>query len=264
MPTVSEIAVYPVKSCCQLKAESWEVDDFGFAGDRRWVVIDSETGVFVSQRTHPQMVKMACLPTVSGISLRHDECGELHVPFPEASVTCAATIWDDTCEALDAGEEAAQWCSTVVGKPCRLAYMPDSSFRQVDRRYAAEGVRASFADGFPFLLISEASLELLNSKLDESIPMKRFRPNIVVKGCEAHAEDSWKRIRIGGIEFSGVKDCTRCVMTTVDTDTAEKTKEPLRTLAQYRRTGKGVIFGQNMIHHSVGQLSVGMDVDVLE
>ncbi|MTI14357.1 MOSC domain-containing protein [Sansalvadorimonas verongulae] len=268
MLIVSELAVYPVKSCRQLTATNWTVDSFGLTGDRRWMVIDSNTGLFVSQRTHPQMVKIVCVPTVSGLVLRHPEQGELAVSRPDQGGVCSATVWSDTCGARDAGDNAAQWCSEVIGKSCRLVFMPDTSFRQVDRRYAKEGIRASFADGFPFLLISEASLELLNTKLaengEDSVPMKRFRPNIVVKGCEPHAEDQWNRIRIGGIEFSGVKDCTRCVMTTVNTDTAEKNKEPLRTLAQYRRNDKGVIFGQNMIHHGTGLLSVGMQVEVLD
>ncbi|WP_281646331.1 MOSC N-terminal beta barrel domain-containing protein [Parendozoicomonas sp. Alg238-R29] len=264
MLTVSELAVYPMKSCRQLTADSWNVDSFGFAGDRRWVVVDSKTGIFVSQRTHPQMVKIICLPIVGGISLSHPDMNRIEVVVPGSRSIVQATVWDDTCDAWDAGEDAASWCSEVIGKPCRLVYMPDSTFRQVDRAYAEEGVRTSFADGFPFLVISEASLELLNSKLDDTIPMKRFRPNIVIKGCEPHAEDNWKRIRIGDIEFSGVKLCTRCVMTTVDTETAEKSPEPLRTLAKYRRLNNKVIFGQNMIHHGTGGISKGMSVEILE
>ncbi len=263
MFNVSELAIYPVKSSRQIVVDRWAVDDFGLADDRRWMVIDSQ-GQFITQRTHPALVKMTCSLQESAIVLEAPGQKKLVVNKPEQDKSLTVTVWNDNCEAVDAGEGAASWCSELLNEECRLVYMPDSSFRQVSLKYASAGDRTGFADGFPFLLISEASLADLNSRLEVPVPMLRFRPNIVVSGCEAYAEDTWKRIRIGEMEFTVAKACTRCVMTTINTETLEKNKEPLKTLSTYRRTKKGIIFGQNLIHHGTGELSVGMSVEVLE
>ncbi|MCL6269858.1 MOSC domain-containing protein [Sansalvadorimonas sp. 2012CJ34-2] len=263
MISVSELAIYPMKSCRQLPVNHHRVDAFGLTGDRRWMLIDSN-GKFLSQRTHPVMVQIECSLNDQGINLTAPGMGTLTVPVPGNDNNVIATVWNDDCQALDAGDQAAEWCSTFLKNQCRLVYMPDSSFRQVSLKYAEPGIKTGFADGFPFLLISEASLAELNRRLDIPVPMVRFRPNIVVSGCEAFAEDSWKRIRIGNIDFTVAKPCTRCVMTTINTDTLEKAKEPLKTLSAYRRAEKGVVFGQNLIHHGVGELSIGMSVEVLE
>ena len=264
MVSVSELAIYPLKSCQQRRVSQCEIDTFGLRGDRRWMLVDTQTGDFLSQRSHPIMVRIVCEPTPDGMYLSFEGTEPLHVLVPHQHPVIEATVWGDRCEAADAGDQAAAWCSELLGVNCRLIYMPDTSFRQVSLKYAEKGVRTGFADGFPFLLISEASLADLNQRLDNAVPMLRFRPNIVVSGCEAFAEDNWKRIRIGEIEFAVAKPCVRCVITTIDTATLETSKEPLKTLATYRRTEKGVIFGQNLIHHGTGRLSVGMSVEVLE
>ncbi|CAM3644477.1 MOSC domain-containing protein [Parendozoicomonas haliclonae] len=263
-PVVSQLAVYPVKSLAQYTASSFQVDSFGFAGDRRWMVVKSQDGSFITGRAHPAIVLLRALIGADGLTLISPHGDQVQVPYPVSDQRVMATVWGDTCAAIDAGDEAAHWLSAYLKEDCRLVYMPESTHRQVDPRYAEQGMRTGFADGFPFLLISEASLELLNSKLEQPITMNRFRPNIVVSGCEPHEEDSWKRIRIGDIEFSLVKNCTRCVFTTVDPATGEKGTEPLKTLAGYRRAEKGIIFGQNMVHHGVGQIDLGMPVEILE
>ena len=257
MFNVSELAIYPVKSSRQIVVDRWTVDEFGMADDRRWMVIDSQSQ-FITQRTHPALVKMICSLQESAIVLEASGQKKLTVKKPERGKNLTVTVWNDNCGAVDAGDRAASWCSELLDEECRLVYMPGSSFRQVNLKYAEEGIRTGFADGFPFLLISEASLADLNSRLESPVSMLRFRPNIVVSGCEPFAEDSWNRIRIGDIEFSVVKPCTRCIMTTIDTDTLKRHKEPLKTLASYRRLDSQVIFGQNLIHHGRGELRTGM------
>jgi uncharacterized protein YcbX len=166
-------------------------------------------------------------------------------------------IWKDQCVAVAAGAEADAWFTALLGTPCRLVTMPSSTVRQVDLGYAEPGDPVGFADGFPFLLISQGSLDELNRRLEHPVPMDRFRPNIVVDGCEPHAEDGWSRVTIGEISFRVVKPCARCVITTTDQQTGERGREPLRTLATYRRVGNKVLFGQNLIHDGVGAVRVG-------
>jgi hypothetical protein len=166
-------------------------------------------------------------------------------------------VWRDVCDAVPLGEEVNRWFSDVLELPCQLVYMDESTFRPVNPSFAANNEQVSFADGFPFLLISEASLQDLNQRLDEPIPMNRFRPNLVVSGCEAFAEDNWREIRIGAISFRVVKPCSRCSITTVEQTTGIRGKEPLLTLAQYRRRNGEIFFGQNLIPGEIGMLQIG-------
>jgi uncharacterized protein YcbX len=135
--------------------------------------------------------------------------------------------------------------------------MADQVVRPANPAFAPPGARVSFADGFPFLLISEESLADLNGRLAVPLPMNRFRPNLVVAGCEPYAEDGWKEIRIGDVKLRVVKPCERCLVTTTDQATGERGKEPLRTLATYRKVGNDVMFGQNVVHENTGELRVG-------
>jgi uncharacterized protein YcbX len=174
-------------------------------------------------------------------------------------------VWGDECKAIPASPAAHEWMSQYLGMDCRVVYMPEDSIRLVNPKYAiAPTDHVSFADGFPFLLISQASLDDLNQRLETPLPMNRFRPNFVVSGCTSFAEDTWKRIRIGTMEFHLVKPCARCIVTTVDQQTADRGQEPLRTLAQYRMQDGKILFGQNLVAVGVGQVSVGDAVEVLE
>src|SRR5262249_19187395 len=155
------------------------------------------------------------------------------------------------------------WLSDYLGQKCRLVRMADFTVRRLDERYAKDG-EVGFADGYPFLLISEASLSDLNERLAEPVPMNRFRPNIVTSGSGSYAEDRWKTIRIGTLEFRVVKPCDRCVITTVNQSTGDKGIEPLRTLATYRKSEAGVIFGQNLVHQGTGSIYVGDSIEILE
>jgi uncharacterized protein YcbX len=176
---------------------------------------------------------------------------------PNPTVATTVRVWKDRCAATWLGEPPGRWFSDFLGLPCSLVHMADQSVRLANRSYAPEGTRVSFADAYPFLIISEASLADLNRRLAEPVPMNRFRPNMIIAGSEPYAEDQWSRVEINGIRLRVVKPCDRCVVTTTDQATAERGKEPLRTLGRYRKVGGKVMFGQNAVHETVGRLRVG-------
>ncbi|MBZ5587590.1 MAG: MOSC domain-containing protein [Acidobacteriia bacterium] len=262
--TLSGLSVYPVKSARGIAVEGATVGPRGLDGDRCWMVVD-EGRVFLSQRSHPRLALVSV--TVQGKRLQLVAPGmpPMTVDPPPSDVAAAQVqVWDDVCDAVPAGHEAARWFSSLLGCACELVRMADGSQRRVARRGDAPEAEVGFADGFPFLLISEASLEDLNRRLARRVPMDRFRPNLVVTGCEPYAEDCWSRIRIGQVVFHVVKPCSRCSTTTVDQATGERGREPLATLATYRRVGDKVMFGQNLMHEGVGTLHRGDEVTVLD
>jgi hypothetical protein len=254
---LSGLNIYPIKSARGIALDRSEVDSFGLRHDRRWMVVD-ETGQFLSQRTYPRMALV--VPTIQGGMLRVDAPGmpTLETPVnPSVTVAKRVTVWRDSCGAAWLGEKAAAWFSTFLGVSSSLVHMSEQTVRPADPTHAPEGARVSFADGFPFLLISEESLADLNGRLTEPLPMNRFRPNLVVAGGEPYAEDGWSRIEIGGVALRVVKPCGRCVTTTTDQATAARGLEPLRTLATYRKRDGQVMFGQNVVHEGTGRLCVG-------
>lgn len=225
------------------------------------MVVDA-SGRFLTARTVPGMVRVVAQPVDGGLALSMD--GEhLTVPTPTASPRLTVTVWGDTVEALPARDGG--WLAARLGQDCRLVYMDDSLRRPVDPDYAIDGDITSFADGFPLLLLSEGSLADLNGRLARPVSMDHFRPNLVVSGCPAFAEDGWRRIRIGTVELALVKRCARCVLTTVDPRTGQRTAdgEPLRTLSGYRKAGGGVMFGQNALVIRPGRISLGDTVMVV-
>jgi uncharacterized protein len=221
-----------------------------------------QAGQFISQRSHPRMALVE--PSLNGELLRVDAPGmpTLEVlPVSPTAKTMAVTVWDDVCPASSVGQEAEGWFSEYLGCSCFLVHMDSEGIRPADPEFAPVGTRVSFADGFPFLLISEESLADLNRRLAEPVPMNRFRPNLVIAGAGyPFAEDRWERIRIGDITLSLVKPCSRCVVTTTDQTTTERGKEPLRTLARYRKVNGKAMFGQNAVHDRPGELRVGETV----
>lgn len=257
--------VYPIKSAAGISLDSARVDERGIRLDRRWMVVD-ENGTFVSQREAPRLALIQVSAYQDGLTVKAPGMPSLELPLvPESKKRTLATVWGDAVESLRVGERADRWFGEFLGARCRLVYLPDDSVRPVDPDYGQPGDRVGLADGFPFLLISEASLDDLNERLEQPLPMNRFRPNLVVRGCEPFAEDGWRRVRVGEIEFRVVKPCARCVIATVDQATAATGKEPLRTLATYRKVGSNVLFGQNLIHDSTGgSLRVGDAVEVLD
>jgi uncharacterized protein YcbX len=260
--TLSSLHVYPIKSCGGLSPAEWDVDSFGLRHDRRWMVA-TLTGAFLTQREEPRLALIRPALTPDALVLRAPGMPDLAVPLvPPKSDRVRVEVWDDVTDGVPVAPEAAQWLSRYLGALVRLIWMPDDVLRPTDPTYA-EGYRVSFADGFAFLLISEASLEDLNRRLETPLPMNRFRPNLVVRGTEPFAEDAWRRLRMNGIEIDVVKPCDRCVVTTTDQDTAERGKEPLRTLATFRLVDGKVLFGQNVVHRGTGRLAVGAVVEVV-
>ena len=268
---ISELWIYPVKGLGGIAMAQASLSDRGFVDDRRWMVVDAASK-FMSQRAHPQMAQMAQVAvTLNAVSLTLAAPGmpPLRIARQAAlPALCDVQVWDSVCAAHGMGPAADAWLSRYLGVPCRLVYMPDSTHRAVSPKRAKPGDIVSFADGYPFLLTHEASLADLNARLATPIGMKRFRPNIVVRGAaRAWDEDAWKRVHVdtpaGQVSFRVVKPCGRCVVINVDPTTAQRGKEPLRTLAGFRRQGNAVIFGQNLIQDSAGTLAVGDAVSVV-
>jgi len=261
MIKLSELSIYPVKSCGKISLEQAKLSSFGLEFDRRWMLVD-EQGMMLTQRKHARM----CLiqSQLSNGELTVNAPGMASLIIQASDKKTKATVWEDTCSAFDCGDAASHWFSTFLNTPARLVYFPDDELRQVDLDYAKPGDITAFSDGFPYLLISQASLDDLNSRLQTPVEMTRFRPNLVVTGSEAFAEDQWKRIRIGDIEFSLVKPCSRCTIPSINPATAEKTAEPVKTLASYRLRENKIFFGQNIIANSNGMVEVGTPVEVLE
>jgi uncharacterized protein YcbX len=251
------LSIYPIKAARGIALAESEVDDFGLRYDRRWMVVNA-SGEFLSQRTHPRLALVSA--TIEGDTLRitAPEMPPLETPLhPKETVRSRVAVWGDICSAIWLGESAAGWFSEFLDCVCSLVYMPERAVRPAAPAYAPAGTRVSFADGFPFLLISEESLSDLNRRLAEPVPMNRFRPNLVVAGGEPYGEDEWAEIEIGDLALRVVKPCGRCMVTTTDQATAERGKEPLRTLATYRNRDGEVMFGQNVVHHGRGRLHVG-------
>jgi hypothetical protein len=264
--TLSEIWVYPVKSLGGIRLNTALTEERGLQYDRRWMIIDEEN-VFITQRAHLKMALIDVALTEEGLKiyLRADPSDFVLVPYePVTALPVTVKVWDDTTEALTVSDEADAWLTRQLDLNLRLVVMPDSAERKADPRYARHDENVSFADGFPYLVISQASLDDLNGRLAEPIEMRRFRPNFVITGTEPFAEDQWKHITIGDLRFEVVKPCARCVLTTINPETAEKGAEPLKTLASYRRNGNKILFGQNVTVQDFGELKVGDQVLVLE
>lgn len=266
MISLSELAIYPIKSTAQISLSSARAGPFGLDMDRRWMLID-EKGFMLTQRKHPRMCLIKTSLNNEQLTVSANGMLALSIMPPSSSSSSSmatqATVWEDTCTAYDAGPEAAEWFSTFLKTPARLVYFPQNEIRQVDLNYANKGDVTAFSDGFPYLLISQASLDDLNSRLSSAVEMKRFRPNIVVKGNMPFAEDNWKKIRIGDIVFNLVKPCSRCVIPSINPDTAEKTAEVVKTLAAYRMRDNKILFGQNLIAEGSGELALGMEVEIM-
>ena len=261
---VTELWLYPIKSGRGVRVERAVAEAKGFRGDRRWMVVD-ERGVFFSQRTHPRLALISALPRGDVMTIAASGAGSIEIPADPAGERCRVTIWDDAVDARDAGDAPARWLSAFLGVPARLVFMPEESPRPLRREITGKGDEASFADAYPYLLIGQESLHSLSAHLATPVRMDRFRPNIVVGGCDPYEEDTWRRIRIGGILFHVVKPCARCVVTTVDQGSGSSDgDEPLATLGRIRRTGNGVLFGQNCVAGEKGEVRVGDRVEVIE
>lgn len=264
MLTVSGLYIYPIKSLGGIAVNSALVTSRGLEHDRRFMLID-ENNCFLTQRAFPQMALLqpAFANTELFVYNKKNPAEKITIPtLSPSAAKITVTIWDDTCEAQLFDKPVNEWFSRMLDIRCRLVYMPDTTNRIVDTRYAKNNEVTSFSDAYPILLIGQASLDDLNERLAIPLPMNRFRPNIVFAGGDPFYEDQLRHFSIGGIAFSGVKPCARCVLTTIDQDDATTAKEPLKTLAKYRFKNNKILFGQNLVHEGDGIIKIGDTIDI--
>jgi len=265
MIQLSEINIYPIKSCKGVSLASSEIDERGLKYDRRWMLLSSD-GRPLSQRKLPEMSMLRVELHEDKLLVSHDgkDISPLEISlvlYKQESVEFE--IWKRPTSGNFVSDEADRWFSEALETDCRLLYMPQDVVMKTNPHFA-KGKQTSFTDGYPFLLMGEGSLEDLNSRLENPISMNRFRPSLVFNGGEAYDEDHWKTFRISGIGFHGVKLCDRCTVTTIDQDKGTKGKEPLATLNKYRRIKMGVYLGQNVVHEMKGVVNVGNEITVIE
>ncbi|WP_328189830.1 MOSC domain-containing protein [Marinobacter sp. OP 3.4] len=260
---IKSLYYYPVKSLAGVALDELRLDRFGPAGDRRWMLVD-EDGRFVTQRKHPTLARIH--PHLVEDRLFLDIPGQGRIQVDVSDQSRRVTVWKDEVEGvLNAAPEASEALSGFLGKPVSLVYMPESVTRPARHENLSSVHPVSFADGFPFLVTSQTSLDDLNRRMPWEAEMRRFRPNVVVEGAaKPWEEDLWEQVSLGDVPVQLVKPCSRCIMTTVDPDTGERSPDgnPLKTLATFRRTDKGVIFGANGVHLETGTLRVGDSVTV--
>lgn len=260
---LSDIFIYPVKSLAGIRVENWDVVQTGLKYDRQFMLVD-ENGQFLSQRRLPKMTLIQTRLTESELILSAKNFADLHLPLePEGNEIIKSIVWEDCCDGLHVSNEADAWLSEVLQTHCKLVYLPLQTKRGVDLKYALQSDRVAFSDGFPFLIISENSLNALNAQLEIPVEMARFRPNLVVSGCSAYAEDTWREIKIGNIDFRLPKPCSRCSVPAINPFTAEVGKEPLTTLNRLRKVNGKIYFGQNALHNQLGALKIGDEVSVV-
>jgi len=268
---ISQLWIYPIKSIKGIAIEHAQLEKRGFQYDRRWMLVDSNNR-FISQRLYPKLALIEPELADFGLSVRAPDMPVLIIPYPDQQIELydemEVICWDDQITAHHINTAIDNWFSEFLGIDCQLVYMPDSSLRPVDPEYAKNDDIASFSDGFPNLIISEASLDDLNRRVDIELTINRFRPNIVISGCEPYAEDTLGHFKVNQIEFFAVKPCSRCVITTVNPETGEKeSREPLETLAKFRKKDRKVFFGQNLLHKlnftSGNQIRVGDKLEII-
>jgi uncharacterized protein len=261
---LSEIWVYPVKSLGGIRLNSSQVFEKGLQYDRRWMLVDQQ-GTFMTQRIHPKMAlfKLSLNGDLITITfVKNPEAIEfpsvvLNPNVPPSGETIHATIWNDAVDTVEVDRRISEWFSLQLEMSCRLVYFPESNPRAVDPQYKVNDEHVSLADAYPFLIIGQSSLDDLNSRMKEALPMNRFRPNFVFTGGAPYEEDGWRNFQIGSNRFAGVKLCARCNLPTVNQDTAEKGAEPVLTLSTYRKKDNKILFGQNLVAIDHGRVQVG-------
>jgi uncharacterized protein YcbX len=262
---ITSLHTYPIKGCRGHSVDRLVLDRLGAAGDRRLMLVDASTGNFLSQREAPVLATIE--PQLDGpmLSVMVDGQAPLSVELDPHGPMREVTIWDDRVIAADQGDAAADWFSHVVGRACRLVHFGAAAQRLLDPKYTPrEDAETAFSDGYPLLAVLQESLDDLNTRLAEPVPMARFRPNIVIAGAPAWSEDGWSVLGVGDVTLDAVKPCARCVVPTTDQATGARhpTREPLRTLATFRTVkGLGAIFGQNLVARHVAELHVGAMVN---
>ncbi|MFA5982741.1 MAG: MOSC N-terminal beta barrel domain-containing protein [Methylococcaceae bacterium] len=260
--SLTGIYIYPIKSLAGFQADRWNVTETGLEYDRKWMLIDHNQH-FLSQRKLPKMALITTRISPPYLVITAPQMEPLLLLLqPAAGERINSTIWQDQCAAQHISYAADLWFSDFLQHPCQLVYKPDDAVRQVDVNYAKPHDQTAFADGFPFLIISEGSLSALNQAMQLDLPMIRFRPNLVLAGCASYAEDYWREISIGEIGFRLPKPCSRCSIPNIDPSNASLGKEPLKTLNLHRKWQNQVYFGQNALHNQSGVLQLGDPVTI--
>ena len=262
---VQNLYLYPIKSLGGISVQEAQVEERGFKYDRRWMLVD-QSGEFLTQRQHPQLALLQVALGEAGMVVfsKLDPSRKISFDFEmNSGKELQVSVWGDVLTALQVSPEVSAWFSDFLAMNVDLVRMPESSHRKLDPRYAVQEESVSFADGMPYVMIGQASLDELNGRLADPVGMDRFRPNLVFSGGEAYAEDQFKQLQIGDVEFQVVKPCARCVMITVDQEKGTKGKEPLATLATYRSQGAKVYFGQNAVALTQGIVRVGDPIQQL-
>jgi uncharacterized protein YcbX len=261
--TVSALNIYPVKGLGGIALERSVCTERGLEHDRRWMVVDHD-GVFMTQRGHPRMATIWTELEADALVLSAPDRDEVRVPkVPSQDNPITVQVWKSTCRAIAASPEADAWLTDYLDTQCRLVYMPESTHRTSNPQYAGNGKLVGFADGYAYLVVGEASLAALNERLGTRghgpLPMNRFRPNIVLSGSAAFAEDGFADMRMGEAVLRSAKPCGRCEVTTTDQATGERRgPEPLATLATFRDSHEfGVMFGMNYVTLAPGAIAVG-------
>lgn len=268
--TLSSLHLYPVKSGRAIDLSSARLEPWGLDGDRRWMVVTAE-GHFLTQREHPALATLTAVPTEGGVRLNAPGREPVEVATPVPEDLRPVTLWRDQVQVVPAAADAHAWLTRLIGVPVQLVHLDDPAIRrQVDQEFARPEDHVSFADGFPVLIATSASLLALNDLIADGkfpaegpLPMNRFRPSLVVDGTEPWAEDGWARVRVGETVLRVVKPCGRCVITTTDQSSGERGHEPLRTLGRHRLIDKRLVFGQNAVVEQPGTLHVGDPVTAL-
>lgn len=263
--TIQNIYIYPVKSLGGICVDSAFLENRGFQYDRRWMLVD-ENKRFLSQREMPKLVLFNLTIKEEGFEIisRLSDNEMFVLPFSiDRGTKLKVTVWEDICSVIEF-RKGSEWFSKQLNIVCKLVYMPDSTNRFVDKKYAFNNEIVSFTDAYPVLLIGQQSLDYLNQKLTSPIEMKRFRPNLVISGSEAFSEDSWKLIQINEVEIIIAKPCARCVVPSINPKNGKKEKEPAATLATFRNRDNKIYFGQNCLPKNSGTIKCGDIIKVLK
>lgn len=260
MVTVTELWIYPVKSCGGISLDKAQVTLQGLDGDRQWMIVDAD-GKFLTQRQYPQLALVKTQLTDQALTLDFPSLPQMTLPRDQTGALIPVTVWRNQVLAQDQGEAIAQWFSEILQTPCRLVRQAPDQIRPINPNYALwENQPVSFADGYPILLTNAASLADLTQRLGENMSMNRFRPNLVVSAPEPFAEDHWQRLQTPDFDLVTAKPCERCVVTTIDPQTGDRhpAQEPLNTLKTFRHKPQtGILFGINVMPTAPGTLQIG-------
>ena len=259
--TVGQLSIYPIKSAAGIQLNEMQLGPLGPNNDRRWMIVDAQ-GRFITQRKVPAMCQVGTSLQDDSLHLSAPNMDDLVVSGTNGELV-SSEVWGYEVQGLDCGDEAGEWFAQHLGRPARLIYMPDDYQRLVNPERAKNGERVAFADGYPVLFLSQHSMQPLSEKLGFTADINRFRANIVLRDCDAHAEDQWKRVEISGIEFSLDNPCARCVVPSTDQSSGERSSKVLDALNSYRRVNREIYFGQNGIYHSLGTIRVGDSVNLI-